>query len=104
MINKDQLKARLDAPRIQSLQSSNKRSLPSNWQMAKNLGSSVVRNIKSVAAGNNLKISDLDAQNRLKICQGCEFFESAANRCRKCGCFMSVKTYLKAERCPVGKW
>ena len=103
-MNKDQLKAKLDAPRIQSLQNSNKNAYPSPFQLAKNLSSSVARNVKSVVAGNNFKISDQEAQVRLKICQGCEFFDSSQNRCKKCGCFMAVKTYLKAERCPVGKW
>ena len=104
MISKEQLKNKLDASRIRSLQSSNKAAYPSNTQMAKNLGTSIVRNIQSVAAGNSLKISDEEVKNRLQICGGCEFFDSNQNRCRKCGCFMAVKTYLKAERCPIGKW
>jgi hypothetical protein len=32
------------------------------------------------------------------------FFDSLSERCSRCGCFLSVKTYLKAEKCPVGKW
>lgn len=72
--------------------------------MAKNLGSSVVRNVRSVAAGNSLRLSEDDANRRLMICQQCEFFKEDQKRCNKCGCFMAVKTYLKAERCPIGKW
>lgn len=104
MISKEQLKAKLDASRARELQSSNKAVYPSNTQMAKNLGTSIVRNIQSVAAGNSLKIGDSEANSRLQICQSCDFFDSNQNRCRKCGCFMAVKTYLKAERCPIGKW
>lgn len=104
MIDKEQLKARLDASKIRQLQGYKDTSLPTKLQMAKNLGNSIVRNIKSVAAGNPLKISDEESSIRLEICKSCEFFNANAQRCNKCGCNMAVKTYLKAEKCPVGKW
>jgi hypothetical protein len=104
MIDKEQLKARLDASKIRQLQGYKDNSPPSKLQMAKNLGNSIVRNIKSVAAGNPLKISDEESSIRLEICKSCEFFNANAQRCNKCGCNMAVKTYLKAEKCPVGKW
>jgi len=43
------------------------------------------------------------AQYRLKICQGCEFF-SKTKRCKKCSCFMKLKTELEHARCPIQKW
>jgi hypothetical protein len=110
MISKEQLKAKLDQPKINELKNGGNpfknvnKSMPTTTQMAKNLGNSLVRNIQSVAAGNPLKISDSDANFRLNICKGCEFFNSDSQRCTKCGCHMAVKTYLKAEKCPVGKW
>jgi uncharacterized paraquat-inducible protein A len=72
--------------------------------MASNLAQSVVRNVQSLAAGNALRLDENAANQRLNICKGCEFFNQAQERCTKCGCFMAVKTYLKAEKCPVGKW
>lgn len=94
MLNKKHLLAHLNnSPRM-----------PSNIQMAKNLGQSIVRNVQSVAAGNPLNVPDSVAQSRLSICSGCEFFDKVAQRCSKCGCKMAVKTYLKAEKCPIGKW
>lgn len=44
------------------------------------------------------------AQYRLKICQSCEFFKVNGSRCKKCGCFMKIKTTLEMAKCPVGKW
>lgn len=44
------------------------------------------------------------AAYRLSICQGCEFFSKTASRCKKCGCFMKLKTTLQKSKCPVGKW
>lgn len=42
--------------------------------------------------------------HRLGICQGCEFFKKNGNRCKKCGCFMKLKTTLAHAKCPIGKW
>lgn len=104
MISKEQLKSKLDSAKIKSLESSNKNAYPSQLQMAKNLGTSIVRNMQSVVAGNGLRISDEEANHRLNICNSCEYFDQIQKRCKKCGCFMAVKTYLKAEKCPLGKW
>lgn len=41
-------------------------------------------------------------QRRLGLCQACPY--RAGDRCTKCGCFVSVKTRLQTEACPVGKW
>jgi hypothetical protein len=79
-------------------------SMPSMTQMIGNLTSSIVNNVASVASGNPLTSSDEEAKRRLSICNGCEFFNSQQQRCGKCGCKMAVKTYLRAEKCPVGKW
>lgn len=101
----EHLNKRLQEVKIKQLQSSNKGGLmPSYGQIAKNVGSSLVKNTISVIQGNDLKISNEEAQKRLDICKACVFFDKNAQRCSKCGCYLSVKTYLKAERCPVGKW
>jgi hypothetical protein len=98
------IKRILEEKRIKELQSSNKPQLPSIANMAFNVGQSIARNVQSVAAGNSLNLPADEANKRLNICKGCEFFLSEQSRCSKCGCYMAVKTYLKAERCPVGKW
>lgn len=103
-MNPDYLKQRLEQTRMRQLQSSNKPQMPSLGRMAANVAQSVVRNAASVAQGNALKLDPSEANRRLSICRGCEFFSSEAQRCQKCGCYLSVKTYLKAEKCPVGKW
>lgn len=82
----------------------NESSYPSTLDMAKNLVSSISQNVKSVVSGNDLKLSEAEANARLRICKGCEFFDQSYSRCKKCGCLMAIKTYLKAEKCPIGKW
>ena len=41
---------------------------------------------------------------RLEICRGCPFFRKLSQTCRKCGCFMTLKTTLKNAKCPIDKW
>ena len=56
--------------------------------------------------GNYLKkkiVSD-DPQARWETCQACEHFYKPTGTCKECGCFMKLKTKLRAASCPVGKW
>lgn len=41
---------------------------------------------------------------RYKICLDCERLISLTRTCKECGCFMSLKTWLKHAECPLGKW
>ena len=41
------------------------------------------------------------AAYRLEICKTCPFYRKL---CKKCGCFMTLKTTLKNARCPIDKW
>jgi hypothetical protein len=41
---------------------------------------------------------------RMSVCQTCEFFRARTQQCKKCGCFMKLKSTLKRAKCPVGKW
>jgi hypothetical protein len=47
--------------------------------------------------------SDVQKQ-RMEICNGCEFLFKLSKQCRKCGCFMEMKTQLPHAECPIGKW
>jgi hypothetical protein len=44
------------------------------------------------------------ARKRRAICAACQFFDRPRDRCTKCGCSMAVKPYLRAMKCPIGKW
>ena len=41
---------------------------------------------------------------RMSICRECPFFVVRTEQCRKCKCFMKLKTKLQRASCPVGKW
>ena len=42
-------------------------------------------------------------RRRAVICATCPN-KTILNRCKKCGCFVALKTKLKTEKCPEGKW
>ena len=44
------------------------------------------------------------AQYRFEICQACPAYRPRTNTCKKCGCFMKLKTTLQNAKCPIGKW
>ena len=49
--------------------------------------------------------SDKDAiEERLAICNQCPWLDKRLMKCRKCGCFMKLKTTLKKASCPLDKW
>lgn len=53
-----------------------------------------------------LVLSADEADQRLAICQTCDYHATAAGTCRHvdCGCRLRVKARLAAWHCPLGKW
>lgn len=49
-------------------------------------------------------IEESIAIKRLEICKSCPELISLSTQCKKCGCFMAIKTKLEAAKCPIGKW
>jgi hypothetical protein len=41
---------------------------------------------------------------RFDLCNYCPELVSLTKQCKKCGCFMALKTKMKAAKCPLGKW
>jgi len=44
------------------------------------------------------------ANERFEICKSCPSLIKLSNQCKKCGCFMQLKTKLEDATCPEGKW
>ena len=42
--------------------------------------------------------------SRMDECLKCEHLFKPTKSCKKCGCFMKVKTLYKNAKCPIGKW
>ena len=43
-------------------------------------------------------------KDRHDKCDSCENYVKSMGRCRKCGCFMKLKTRMALASCPIGKW
>ena len=41
---------------------------------------------------------------RLDTCEGCVHLFKPTGNCKRCGCFVKIKTQLLHSKCPVGKW
>ena len=53
----------------------------------------------------NVLLHDQDIiDKRCDECQKCEFLFKPTGSCKKCGCFMQVKTKISTASCPIGKW
>ena len=44
------------------------------------------------------------SNERYNICLSCPELIKLTRQCKKCGCFMAVKTKLQEAKCPLGKW
>jgi hypothetical protein len=50
------------------------------------------------------RVSEEIINERLSICHTCPAFRPLTQTCKKCGCFMKMKTQLEKAYCPLGKW
>jgi hypothetical protein len=53
---------------------------------------------------NEKRSNEEEFERRMDICRSCEFFRANTQTCRKCGCFMKLKTKLERAHCPIKKW
>jgi len=70
----------------------------------KNLSETVSNSLTDLSKGKPVFTDDALSSSRMVICKSCDDFNQQTSQCRRCGCFMSVKTKLKHSSCPIGKW
>jgi hypothetical protein len=49
-------------------------------------------------------VEDSVAESRMRLCLSCPELIKTTKQCKKCGCFMHLKTKLEKAVCPIGKW
>jgi len=59
---------------------------------------------KGAVTGEDQYVSEEIQEARQNICNGCTHRNKALNQCKKCKCFISFKSRLKRESCPIDKW
>lgn len=82
---------------------------PSLIQQGKNLAKFSLELINYLRNNDNdentsLMVSDDVYKKRLEICKNCDKFDKSQDRCRECGCFVSVKAKFVLDSCPLNKW
>jgi hypothetical protein len=50
------------------------------------------------------RVTSEESEKRFQICKSCPELIKLTSQCKKCGCFMALKTKLQAATCPIGKW
>ena len=74
----------------------------SNWSKYKqNLGNT---RPWDVVNPNTEWAEDTIVKERLEICKACPELIKLTSTCKKCGCFMAIKTKIQGAVCPLGKW
>jgi hypothetical protein len=48
--------------------------------------------------------SEEESNRRFELCKACPELIKLTTQCKKCGCFMKVKSKLEKASCPIGKW
>jgi hypothetical protein len=49
-------------------------------------------------------VDDEKSNSRFSLCKACPELIKLTSQCKKCGCFMKMKTKLAEATCPIGKW
>ena len=74
----------------------------SPWQQyKKNLGETRPWDIINPSKNRS---SDEIQKQRMDVCLSCPELIQLTKNCKKCGCFMEMKTKLEHAACPLGKW
>jgi hypothetical protein len=74
---------------------------PTRWQQY--IERSIAKSPFGLLSKENIVIDELQ-KKRYDICIECPELINATKQCRKCGCFMQMKTKLIDASCPIGKW
>lgn len=73
---------------------------PGLLQQALSLGKAIVGH----AIDGFRKVTNASYEARLEQCKSCDWLETERNKCKDCGCFVSVKAQMASEDCPQKKW
>jgi hypothetical protein len=76
--------------------------LPDLSRRLTNLALTVANVIAHALKTGQVKADTSTIERRVHACKDCRHLEKA--RCSVCGCYVTAKAGLKAEKCPLGKW
>jgi hypothetical protein len=65
---------------------------------------SVTKAASRFVASGCATVDQAEFDRRHAICEACEHFDAATNRCKLCSCNMAVKPWMRDVECPIKKW
>jgi len=71
--------------------------------MAATLVRAAIHEVKARVSGVP-QVTDEEIARRMETCRTCEHFIQGQNRCELCGCFSALKSRMRSQHCPQGKW
>lgn len=84
------------------------KALPDSKTMTKNALGAAARLADALVRHRPVYVSEDVYKSRMRTCEGCQFYNSKAVRCVRCGCYLKSlivgKARLQTESCPIGKW
>lgn len=82
--------------------------MPSAGRMALNAARAAYDVAKGAANGRGLRATDAEVERRAAVCalNACGKHVAGTDRCAHpgCGCWLKVKRWFAAQRCPDGRW
>lgn len=79
-----------------------KRKMPTKSKMVASLTLSVANVVAHAISSGKIKAEDTVISKRVSVCQSCRHLDKT--RCTVCGCNVSIKAGLAAEKCPLKLW
>jgi len=65
---------------------------------------SIFRAVRAYWKGDFAFVSGRVLQKRRSLCNNCFHRDPQTDQCRKCSCFLVLKTQLSTEKCPLDRW
>ena len=75
---------------------------PSMGEQGKNFLKGTLAILRSITKGEQVLSSKEVQEQRMEICNSCEYKDGA--RCTQCGCVLEWKVPFAVGECPLGKW
>ncbi len=69
-----------------------------------NLSEAGIDIVSTLASKGKLLASEEASYARMELCYSCDFLDKESVKCKRCGCFMKIKTRLESSKCPISKW
>lgn len=77
---------------------------PSLATQAVNAMGAAGRAVGAFLTGQAVMVDQAEHDRRMAICEACPELDRERNKCRACGCYLSIKPWGARESCPRGKW